>query len=252
MPERPIPSPTSTGSGSPRRWYTVEEGKEAGPWLEITLRNRIAAGIVSPDVLVWTDGMTGWLPYDQTPESRAAVLLPVSRESTEAPRSDVPKRWHRWFARMIDLYLTVIVLGVLFGALGYTGVLANEAIISMLGLVLLVGLEALLLATVGYTPGKALMNIRVDEHDGRRLTWGRSLRRAGSVWMNGLAMGIPLVYLVAMNRRYKELGKDRITTYDAAGQYRVTHGPVDAPRMIAIVVMATIFIGILALGASAS
>jgi GYF domain 2 len=43
-----------------RSWFYAAQGQQQGPFPEAQLRNLIARGAVTPDTLVWTDGMAGW------------------------------------------------------------------------------------------------------------------------------------------------------------------------------------------------
>jgi hypothetical protein len=43
-----------------RSWFFASQGQQQGPFPEAQLRSLIARGTVTPDTLVWTDGMAGW------------------------------------------------------------------------------------------------------------------------------------------------------------------------------------------------
>jgi GYF domain 2 len=45
---------------SGRSWFYASEGKQQGPFPEIQLRELIARGTITPDTLVWTEGMANW------------------------------------------------------------------------------------------------------------------------------------------------------------------------------------------------
>jgi hypothetical protein len=45
---------------SDRSWFYASQGQQQGPFPETQLRSLIARGTVTPDTLVWTDGMAGW------------------------------------------------------------------------------------------------------------------------------------------------------------------------------------------------
>jgi hypothetical protein len=45
---------------SNRSWFYASQGQQQGPYPEAQLRSLIARGTVTPDTLVWTDGMAGW------------------------------------------------------------------------------------------------------------------------------------------------------------------------------------------------
>jgi len=43
-----------------RSWFYASEGQQQGPYPEIQLRELIARGTITPDTLVWTEGMANW------------------------------------------------------------------------------------------------------------------------------------------------------------------------------------------------
>ena len=45
---------------SDRSWFYAAQGQQQGPFPEAQFRSLIARGTVTPDTLVWTDGMAGW------------------------------------------------------------------------------------------------------------------------------------------------------------------------------------------------
>jgi hypothetical protein len=76
---------------SERSWFYADQGQQRGPFPETQLRHLIARGTVTPDTLLWTDGMAGWqragdVPGMMSPASRPAAVQPegpVSRDQTD-------------------------------------------------------------------------------------------------------------------------------------------------------------------------
>ncbi|MFO1069624.1 MAG: SPFH domain-containing protein [Geminicoccaceae bacterium] len=62
----PPPVPPSEAS-----WHVVEAGKAVGPLPPATLRDRVAAGSLTRDSLVWTDGMAAWAKAGEVEALRA-------------------------------------------------------------------------------------------------------------------------------------------------------------------------------------
>ena len=59
-------------------WYYAEAGKQAGPITEAELDALVQSGRISPDTLVWREGMATWQPYREvkpTPAATAAVAV---------------------------------------------------------------------------------------------------------------------------------------------------------------------------------
>lgn len=59
------------------QYYAAIDNKQAGPFDEAGLRQRIAAGLVTPDTLVWKPGMANWTAARDVPEL-AALLGPAT------------------------------------------------------------------------------------------------------------------------------------------------------------------------------
>ena len=52
---------------SERTWFYAAQGQQQGPFPETQLRSLIANGTVTPDTLLWTDGMAGWQRAEEIP-----------------------------------------------------------------------------------------------------------------------------------------------------------------------------------------
>lgn len=52
---------------SNRSWFFASQGQQKGPYPEAQLREFIARGTVTPDTLVWCEGMTGWQKAREVP-----------------------------------------------------------------------------------------------------------------------------------------------------------------------------------------
>jgi GYF domain 2 len=52
---------------SDRSWFFAAQGQQQGPYPEAQLRQFIANGTVTPETLVWTEGMTGWQKAGEIP-----------------------------------------------------------------------------------------------------------------------------------------------------------------------------------------
>ncbi|WP_426443510.1 DUF4339 domain-containing protein [Bradyrhizobium genosp. P] len=52
---------------SNRNWFYASEGQQKGPLPEAQLQDLIARGMVRPDTLVWTEGMSGWQKAGEIP-----------------------------------------------------------------------------------------------------------------------------------------------------------------------------------------
>jgi len=62
---------TATSASAPPplpQWHYAEQGRAMGPFVQAQLTEAVVAGRLRPDSLVWTSGMTGWLPASQVPQ----------------------------------------------------------------------------------------------------------------------------------------------------------------------------------------
>ena len=150
---------------------------------------------------------------------------------SEFGRTLTPRPWHRWFARTIDLWVSAAVLGFAVAIFGFPGVFDNRAIATIVAALLALIADTVLMPTVGATFGKALLNLRVRESNGKMLDWRRALQRAIDVWFHGEALGIPIVSLFTMSNQHQRLKRDGITSYDSTRGFRITHGEIDLLRI---------------------
>lgn len=69
-------------------WYYGRTGAPEGPVDEATLRERVVAGLIPADTLVWKRGMAEWQPLSAHPEWSALVVRdPVVSGPLESPQS---------------------------------------------------------------------------------------------------------------------------------------------------------------------
>jgi uncharacterized RDD family membrane protein YckC len=98
--------------------------------------------------------------------------------------------WLRWGARMVDMWLLVLLLGALPINVDSFVSFDVTALQRMLPGFLLILIEALLLSRVAATPGKWLFGITVVQKNGGRLAVSESFRRSFSVYFLGLGAGV--------------------------------------------------------------
>jgi hypothetical protein len=68
---------------SDRSWFYAPQGQQQGPFPEAQFRSLIARGTVTPDTLVWTDGMAGW--------QRAGDIPGLAPGAASRPPAAVPQ-----------------------------------------------------------------------------------------------------------------------------------------------------------------
>jgi uncharacterized RDD family membrane protein YckC len=107
--------------------------------------------------------------------------------------------------------------------------------------------EAMMLSTIGTTPGKWLFGIHVMKNDGCRPNAEEALDRGFKLWWRGMGAGIWIISLITAFIAYKKLKTDGITSWDRDSGFIVRHEALDFGRFfIAFVVVLCAAIGFIA------
>ncbi|MGR6035523.1 MAG: GYF domain-containing protein [Candidatus Nitrosoglobus sp.] len=239
-------------------WWYAEEDKQYGPVEKDGLTRLIQAGMIGPQTIFWKVGMESWLPLDEIEELRGlnSALpppLPPKVKGNSPPTYFPASRWPRYFARSFDLslgalfvtYLLSFVLGFTLAILDHwtgqhpagfvewlNGPLAwvyhplSGILFWMLCLPIVLILDAAAYRFIGNTPGKALLGLRVRLLNASPLSFSQYLGRNFSIWVSGLALGIPFIDLVTMTRQAVRIGRGKPASYDEFPGYRVYAKPI--------------------------
>lgn len=244
-------------------WHYSKDGKQAGPVTEAHIREKIKAGELESSDLVWKAGFHEWQPAHSvfsefSPPPLPDSVQPISRQLPEEPpplpgekhvatgditttAPELATRWPRFLARLFDIYLLSIpasfvagfVLVQFFSKLGVWLTQPGASIwfgIFMLPFVLM--LEALLYQWFGNSPGKALLGLKVANMRGEKLSLDQYMHRNLSLWLSGLAFGIPLVCLFTYANQGGRLERGLQTSYDEKLGTRVFGKPIGWFRKI--------------------
>lgn len=162
-------------------------------------------------------------------------------ENAVKPSSDTHP-WRRYFAHFIDVLILGSVGSFAIGVLLYLLFPNHRADLDLLfknpfvSVVLVylaaIPLEAILLSTRGTTLGKGIFGIRVENMEGKLLSFFESLQRGFSRWLHAEGLGIPVVTLITNLSAYNTLTGKGVTSYDEALRVRVTHKKWGALRAI--------------------
>lgn len=188
-----------------------------------------------------------WQEGGLTEEARACLVDELSKRGEDVDTHRTISRpnvaiivdpsqirpWIRFWARMFDYLLVTLVMVLLMDLLGIglgavqTG--SNSTFLLPLWLVAAawIFIETVLLAIVGTTPGKALLNITLSTSTGDKLTMMEAFRRSIDVFLRGMCAGLPLFNLIANYISYNNLIKTGATHWDVQGEFRVTHGEIN-------------------------
>lgn len=265
-----------------RQWYYAQGSKQEGPVTEQALSTMLTTRQLPMTTLVWSEHLSAWTPASSVdPFAHSAAPPPPMNKSAPAfetkpiprpagaPRysedgySTEPRPWHRFLARFIDNIAyslpETIVMMILIGLFNMVAPIPKTQIslaITVANFFVLpipILLEPTLLALLGGTPGKLLLNIRVRNADGSKLTWLQAMQRTGAVWLRGgpLAAFIPLIgFLVCIGLeifQYQQLTSTGSTSWDRNQNLTYEHGEIGAGR-IAGIVATGIFAGVWFIG----
>lgn len=135
---------------------------------------------------------------------------------------EAPGRWRRYFARIIDLFITGAAVGLL-AALDFIPFLPaqNRLALSFFVNAFHMLIEYFYLTSVSTTPGKRLLGMRVEGTRGKPSDAALFLRCI-NVWFFGNAMGLPLIGVFTHAKAGMRLKRDKDTLWDAKCGTRVS------------------------------
>ncbi|KTD78795.1 RDD family protein [Legionella waltersii] len=93
--------------------------------------------------------------------------------------------------------------------------------------------ETAFLITWGTTPGKWILNIRIQANNGQKPSVLHAFKRSVKVWFFGEGIGVPFISIFTLFCAYFELDKNKICTWDKSEQFTITHRPLSHYRIFA-------------------
>ncbi|MFN3656924.1 MAG: RDD family protein [Pseudolabrys sp.] len=234
-------------------WYYSETGEQSHGPISIEDLGRILVGKNnSANFLVWFPGMPDWTragnvadlkryfqqnapPPLRAKPNDAVVMAPV--QSTPS----VLHPWRRYFARILDLYIFMLIffffLGVAFPELSATNqTRGTDYLYTLIGLAAYSVFETFCLNVFGTTFGKLLYGIRLETKAGDQIAFIAALKRSLSIWVRGLGLGIPIIALVTLVVAYRTLLKEGQTSWDRDFNFVVLHRDLSIFRWFVIAV----------------
>ena len=151
-------------------------------------------------------------------------------DSPSYPEAHTTKRlvrpWVRYWARYFDTFIWLIVVGLCLAELPMDFSLPINMLVDIVFLALWIPLEAVLLSSIGATPGKLLLGVIIRNPDGSKLSFRQAFRRSTLVWWRGDGAFVPIISFVANLNGYQNL-KHNLgeTTWDRDLHLVVTHRP---------------------------
>jgi hypothetical protein len=221
-------------------------GKSEGPLEQQQIHHLLMDGEIAASSLIWRKGMKDWAPISQVAEFRDAlqeIPPPLPRGARERPGpgglagttlSTVPRPWARLFARVVDYLVFGLCLAEAAALVGIHDLVKKEFVLAMATVFLWIPVEAGLLSTWGYTPGKALLRIRVRKGLVDLPSFAESLRRSFLVWWSGEGMGFPAFFLFTAGRAQGNLKIKGDTSWDRDGRFTVFHESIERWRWVVL------------------
>ena len=146
---------------------------------------------------------------------------PEITESVESFKyRSMAKPWSRYWSRLLDMFIWALPLAIGFGALYPTQALwfsthdDTGLLLSFLLMPLIMVVDALCLALLGNTPGRAIVGIRVETIRHKRLSISTALNRNGQIYLRGFGLTIPIVSLFTLSSSYDKVKSGEQTTWD--------------------------------------
>ena len=217
--------------------YWIADKKQCGPASVPDVLSLVQMGELTPDTRGWHAGCEKWMPLrelpaladflqekpapepeEELPPVPGAAETPTEGKDATVPEGAVrvylPSAAVRLLARLVDmaLYVLLVFLVIYVRGIPFNAGLLPSSPLMWIGFVVL---EALLVGTLGTTPGKSLMGIRVHCVNGERMTMGRAFSRAGLVFMCGMGMMVSLLPMFMMGYSWWVLRSRGITVWDA-------------------------------------
>lgn len=139
--------------------------------------------------------------------------------------------WRRFLARQVDITVCGMLVVLLWRPASQEAFMAAYGLVALLVIALCPWVESLFIATLGNTPGKALLKLRLVRDDGQRPDFALALKRNLHVWIRGLALGLPLLNLVACVLSFNQYTRSGRTHWDLLAGTTVIAAPISHARL---------------------
>jgi uncharacterized RDD family membrane protein YckC len=226
--------------------WLIVNGNRSGPYPDYEIRSRIEHGEMTPEEMVWHDGLPEWTPvgelelFRNSLEKQEVALIPppLPKAYMEASAGAKPKPYlaRRFWARWTDLtiYSALWWLGMYLGGRDIGSAIGNLWLLIPMFLPWF-AIEAWLIHRFGKTPGKWLMGLKVSNEDGSPLALKESVWRSLRVMITGIGFGWGLLAILCQTMSWfttRRLGKP---IWDYLGNHKVEAEPLKPMRIAALV-----------------
>ncbi len=232
-------------------WYYVLNGGFEGPETASRLIELLDVGRISHQTPIWRQGASDWEPVQaalglsagqpppvpeatrphrpQTTARQASSVLVASPIFSPAPIVDLASvhPWRRFLARLLDTLIAGFAVSYCIGyALAKVDPAAQAKLVYFLNSPAAIIVNspvacffaiipnALLIGLTGSTIGKLTFGIRVNDASGQNIGFNLAFQRELLIWVRGLGLGLPIIYLFPTLVAYRRLKATRTTMWD--------------------------------------
>ena len=232
-------------------FWIIKEGEKTGPLEDYDLREMIREGEVTSDTRIWHEGAEGWLPAGEVELLDGAFFEKVEEAPPIPIEIVMPPflAWRRFGARIFDFFLYQLIFMAVLRVGGFPLVPDPEIqgsawlILAMLMPVIL--MEGALVSSLGYTPGKWLMALRVENILGKKLSTGAALVRTMRVWVLGMGMMHPILMILGHSVTLWFGLKRGAPLWDLHSGFRVMNSELKSTKVILYWALLAVVLGVL-------
>ena len=222
-------------------YFYAANGQQSGPIPEEQLIGMVTSGSLSPDTLVWAEGMAGWEPYskvfagggaasgvvcsicrqvvpadDAIPNAGGYVCSNCKPKFVQGLREGASRGRGLALAGIGARFLADVVDTILLSVLQYgsaalmtsPGNMEGELIVTAIWMVIGIAYQVIFLGMRGQTIGKILLKIKVVNADGSNINYGKATGRTFAELLSGFTFGIG--YIIAFFDSQKRTLHDRL------------------------------------------
>jgi TPR repeat protein len=166
----------------------------------------------------------------ETPEAAlpSAISPSLPAEPPSADADLTPRPWVRYGAKTLDLFCVSFLFGFL-AKIVFPG--QHFIVVAFVSLFVWALVEPLVLFTFQTTPGRALFRTQLIYQKGQPIPLGAAYERTIRVYIKGMGLGLPIIYLFTHFVAYRHLTTHGTTTWDQQGGFEVHHGKLSGVRI---------------------
>ena len=191
-------------------------------------------------------------------EQGSSPIQVLASALPDVPHPELATRWPRYFARMLDLSVSMLIAGSLVGVFAGLfapevfergGMLSNDIVVFLILLPVMMCIDALLYGIFGNSPGKAICGLKVLNLDSTRVPFGTYLLRNLHVWAIGLGFGLPGISLWTLIVAARRAGRGELQPWDVHTTTRSFDLADSLWRVVlGALLIVGLYVGIMALG----